>query len=323
MKLGVLTVALGDKNFDEALSYLESIGVEAVEVGCGGSPGTAHADAVEFIKDESLLNKFKETLKRHEKIELNALSVHGNAIHPDKEVAAGYEKQFEAAILLAEKLGVKKVNTFSGCPGDCENSKYPNWVTCPWPDDYLKVLDWQWNEVLIPYWKKAVAFANGHGIHKICLEMHPGFCVYNPAALLKLRAAVGDTIGALFDPSHLFWQGIDPVVAIRQLKGAIYHFHAKDTKIDAANTAFKGVLDTEHYANELNRSWIFRTVGYGHSEETWRNIFSELQLAGYNDVISIEHEDSVMAPYEGLEKAVAFLKKVMIHQPKPSGMWWA
>ena len=123
-------------------------------------------------------------------------------------------------------------------------------------DDFLKILEYQWNDVLIPYWEKASAFAKEHGVDMICLEMHPGFAVYNPETLLKLRSAVGDVIGANFDPSHLFWQGIDPVAAIRELRGAIYHFHAKDTKIDAMNTAVNGVLDTKHYSDELNRSWV-------------------------------------------------------------------
>lgn len=322
MKLGVLLSALTNMSLDDALTYLESIGVEAYELGCGGYPGTAHADAEKLIADDRLLGQLKDTMSRHN-LMLSALSVHGNAVHPDKAVAAKFHSQFEAACILAEKLGVNTVVTFSGCPGDCENSRYPNWVTCPWPEDYLKILDWQWNDVLIPYWKKACRFANEHGVTRIALELHPGFCVYNPAALLRLREAVGDTIGANLDPSHLFWQGIDIVTAIRQLKGAIYHFHAKDTKIDPANTAFKGVLDTTHYADEAHRSWIFRTVGYGHGETVWRDILSELRLAGYDHVVSIEHEDSLMDQYEGLEKAVEFLKKVMIHKSKPTGMWWA
>ena len=322
MKLGVLLSALGDKTLDEALGYLESIGVEAFELGCGGYPGTAHADAGELIRDEAKLAQLKETIGKHD-LMMSALSVHGNPVHPNKEVAAKFHSDFEAAVLLAEKLGMDRVITFSGCPGDSENSKYPNWVTCPWPEDFIKILDWQWNDVLIPYWKKACKFANDHGVDKIALELHPGFCVYNPASLLRLREAVGDTIGANLDPSHLFWQGIDIVLAIRGLKGAIYHFHAKDTKIDPYNTAFKGVLDTEHYGNEAKRSWIFRTVGYGHGEQVWRDIFSELRLAGYDYVVSIEHEDSLMSQQEGLEKAVDFLKNVMIHNEKPTGMWWA
>ena len=322
MKLGVLLSALGDKTLDEALGYLESIGVEAFELGCGGYPGTAHADAGELIRDEAKLTQLKETIGRHN-LMMSALSVHGNPVHPNKEVAAKFHSDFEAAVLLAEKLKMDRVITFSGCPGDSEDSKYPNWVTCPWPEDFIKILDWQWNDVLIPYWKKACKFANDHGVDKIALELHPGFCVYNPASLLRLREAVGDTIGANLDPSHLFWQGIDIVSAIRGLKGAIYHFHAKDTKIDPYNTAFKGVLDTEIYGNEAKRSWIFRTVGYGHGEQVWRDIFSELRLAGYDYVASIEHEDSLMSQQEGLEKAVDFLKNVMIHNPKPTGMWWA
>lgn len=322
MKLGVLMSALTDMSLEDALSYLESLGVEAFELGCGGYPGTAHADAEVLVRDDAAFRTLKETIDRHD-LTISALAVHGNAVHPDKAVAMKFHSQFEAACLLAEKLGVDTITTFSGCPGDSENSKYPNWVTCPWPEDYLKVLDWQWNEVLIPYWKKAVKFANDHGVTKIALELHPGFCVYNPAALLRLREAVGPTIGANLDPSHLFWQGIDMVTAIRKLRGAIYHFHAKDTRIDPANTAFKGVLDTTHYADEVNRSWIFRTVGYGHGEQVWRDIFSELRLAGYDYVASIEHEDSVMDSREGLEKAVKFLKQVMIHKPKPTGMWWA
>ena len=227
------------------------------------------------------------------------------------------------AILLAEKIGVDTIIGFSGCPGSDPDAKLPNWATCAWPDDFLKVLDYQWNEVLIPYWTEMVAFAKAHKVTKIALEMHPGFCVYNPETLLKLRNAVGDVIGANFDPSHLIWQGINPVAAIRALTGAIYHVHAKDTKIDEINTAVNGVLDTKHYGDELHRSWIFRTVGYGHGEDYWREFVSALRLAGYDKVLSIEHEDSLMTIDEGLKKAVEILDKVMIKEEKPCGMRWA
>jgi len=252
-----------------------------------------------------------------------ALSVHGNPVHPQKSIADDYNEQFEAAVLLAEKIGVKTVVTFSGCPGDCENSKYPNWVVATWPSDFQKIKEWQWNEVLIPYWKKAVKFANDHGIRQIALEMHPGFCVYNPETLLKLRSAVGDTIGANFDPSHLFWQGMDPVAAIRALKGAIYHFHAKDTAIDPYNCAVNGVLDTKTFDHISERSWVFRTIGYGHGEDIWRAIFSELRKTGYDGIISIEHEDGLMTIKEGLEKAIEFLKKVIIFENDKVNMYWA
>ena len=166
------------------------------------------------------------------------------------------------------------------------------------------------------------AFCKEHGV-RIAFEMHPGFCVYNPETLLKLRAAVGDVIGANFDPSHLVWQGMDPVAAIRELKGAIYHVHAKDTKIDKYNTARNGVLDTKHYGLELERAWVFRTVGYGNGESYWRDLVSNLRLCGYDKVLSIEHEDSVMSIDEGLRKAVSFLKDIIIEEEKPTTMSWA
>lgn len=322
MKLGVMTVLLGDMSLDKALAYLKSLGVQQVEIGCGGTPGTAHADARKFMKNPALIDEFMATIQKYG-LDIAALSVHGNPVHPQKAIADDYNEQYEAAIELAEKIGVKTVVTFSGCPGDCENSKYPNWVVATWPDDFQKVKEWQWNEVLIPYWKKAVQFANNHGIHRVALEMHPGFCVYGPPTLLRLREAVGDTIGANFDPSHLFWQGIDPVAAIRALKGAIYHFHAKDTYIDPQICAVKGVLDTTPF-NQINeRSWLFRTIGYGHGEEAWRAMFSELRKTGYDGVISIEHEDGLMTTNEGLEKAVDVLKKTIIFESDDVNMYWA
>ena len=322
MKLCVLANLYGNKTLDETLARLKSLGVEAVEIGAGGYPGKAHCNPAELLADGKKFDDFKATIDKYG-IEIAALAAHGNPVHPDKKIAKEFDDDFRNAVLLAEKLGVDTVITFSGCPGDSENSKYPNWVTCPWPDDYLKVLEYQWNEVLIPYWKETVKFANDHKVTKIALEMHPGFCVYNPETLLKLRAAVGETIGANFDPSHLIWQGIDPVSAIRALEGAIYHVHAKDTKIDKYNTAKFGVLDTKHYGDELHRSWIFRTVGYGNGLQYWRDMISNLRLVGYDKVMSIEHEDSLMSIDEGLEKAVAFLKESMISDPKPSTMSWA
>ncbi|HRT82635.1 MAG TPA: sugar phosphate isomerase/epimerase, partial [Oscillospiraceae bacterium] len=232
-----------------------------------------------------------------------------------------HDKVIRDTILLAEKLGIGQINTFSGCPGDSEGAKAPNWVTCPWPNEFSEVLEWQWNEVLIPYWKDLVAFAKAHGVNKIGLELHPGFCVYNTESLLRLRAAVGEEIGANLDPSHLLWQGMDPVAVIRALGPAIFHFHAKDTKIDKYNTAVNGVLDTKTYTDEINRSWIFRSVGYGNDASYWKDIISNLRLVGYDHAISIEHEDSLMSQNEGLTKAVNLLKEVLITEATGEA-WW-
>lgn len=323
MKLGTFTVVLGDMSLEKACEFLSDNGVQTVEIGCGGYPGRAHCDPDVLLNNDEELEKFKATIKKYN-LEISALSAHGNMVHPVKEIADKFDEDFTKAILLAEKLGVPVINTFSGCPGGSPEDKMPNWVTCSWPEDFGQVLEYQWNEVLIPYWKKKIAFAKEHGIHKIALEMHPGFCVYNTSTLLKLRAAVGPEIGANFDPSHLIWQGMDPCASIRELgkAGAIFHFHAKDTKIDQYNTAVNGVLDTGHYGKELERSWIFRSVGYGHGDEFWKAIVSELRMVGYDYAISIEHEDGLMSGREGLLKAVEFLKNVLIYEDR-GNMFWA
>ena len=321
MELSVMSPVLKDLNLDEALGYLHSLGVDSLELGAGGNPGKAHMDPAEYLAHPEKIEELKALLKKHN-MKISALACHGNPVHPDKKIAKEFHDDFVNAMMVAVQLGVDTIIGFSGCPGDSENSKYPNWVTCAWPTDFLKILDWQWNEVLIPYWKETAALAKRIGIKRIAFEMHPGFCVYNPATLLRLRDAVGDIIGANVDPSPLFWQGMAPCEAIKELKGAIYHFHAKDTKIDEANTAKNGVLDTGNYGDVLGRSWVFRTVGYGHSELVWNNIISTLKSVGYDGAISIEHEDALMSPKEGLEKAVALLKKTIIYE-QPGQMWWA
>ena len=322
MKICVCENLNAKKPLAQSLAELKAVGIEAVEIGAGGYPGKDHADPEILLNDEKAFEDWMNTIKESG-LELAALSCHGNCVHPDPAIAADFEKDFRNCVLLAEKAGISTIITFSGCPGDHPGAKYPNWVTCPWPDDFLKILDYQWNEVLIPYWKEAVKFANAHGVTRIALEMHPGFCVYNTETLLKLRAAVGPTIGANFDPSHLVWQGMEPAAAIRELAGAIYHVHAKDTKVDPINTARIGVLDTKHYGDEINRAWVFRALGYGHDVAWWKDLVSNLRLVGYDGVLSIEHEDSLMTTDEGLNKAVAVLKEAIMKEPKPSTMSWA
>lgn len=321
MKLSVLAVALADRPLPQALQFLKERGVQQVEVGCGGYPGKAHCDSAVLLHDEKKLQEFKDTFKRYD-LSISALSSHGNAVHPKKEIAKMYHDDFVNAVLLAEKLGVDRVITFSGCPGGSPADQQPNWVTCAWPPEYQEIKKYQWEDVLLPYWEKTAAFAREHGVNKIAFEMHPGFCVYNPETMLRIRAAIGDTLGANFDPSHLFWQGIDPVRAIRALGDAIYFFHAKDTALDEANVAVNGVLDTKHFSDVKNRSWVFRTIGYGHDAKVWKDMMSALRIVGYDGPISIEHEDGLMSGEEGLSKAIKFLQDVLMYED-PGVMYWA
>lgn len=319
MKLGVMNPAVASMPFEEAMKYLSSLGIDCVELGAGGYPGDAHIKPCELIGNPENVEKIKNILKENN-LEISAISCHGNPLHPNKVIAEKFHNDFKNAILVAELLGVETIIGFSGCPGDCEESKNPNWVTCAWPADFAEVLEWQWNEKVIPYWKDMAVFAKEHNITKIAFELHPGFVVYNPETLLRLREAVGDIVGANFDPSHLIWQNIDICAAIKALKGAIYHFHAKDTKIDPINCAVNGVLDTKSLDRIAERSWVFRTIGYGHGKEFWNDIISTLKMTGYEGAISIEHEDGLMSPTEGLEKAVSFLKDVLIYEN--AGKMW-
>ena len=318
MKVGVFTPLLSALPLDAVLKKLKSLDIDMVELGTGNYPGDAHAK-LSMLDNPAELQTFKSKVA-DAGITISALSSHGNPLHPDKEIAAKHGEVSKKTILLAEKLGVQTVVDFSGCPGDSPNAKFPNWVTCPWPTEYLDLLNWQWNEVVTPYWKTHGKFAADHGV-KIAIEMHPGFVVYNPETLLKLRAIAGPAVGANLDPSHLFWQGIDPIQAVRVLGGAIHYVHAKDTQLYAANMPKVGVLDTKPYTQERDRSWMFRTVGYGHSAEWWSEFISTLRMYGYDHVLSIEHEDSLMSPDEGLTKAATLLNQLVIKE-KPAAAWW-
>ena len=320
MKVGLFTVILQSMPFEQALDYLAGLGVQTVEIGAGAFSGTAHCEPASLLASDRAAKAFLHAIQSRG-LEISCLSVHGNPLHPNREIAEQHHAAFERCLRLANRLEVEVVTTFSGCPGGAPGDQRPNWVTCPWPPDFLEILDYQWNQVAIPYWQETTQLASRLGIKKIALEMHPGFVVYNPETLLRLRAATGPEIGANFDPSHLIWQGIDPAAAVRALRDAIWHVHAKDTSVQNWNARTNGVLDSKPYRDELNRSWIFRTVGYGTSRQSWCDFISALRLAGYDGALSIEHEDSLMTPREGLEKAIRFLQSVILNQPKGDVTW--
>ncbi|HWO96542.1 MAG TPA: sugar phosphate isomerase/epimerase [Bacillus sp. (in: firmicutes)] len=322
MKLGVFAVLFGQKSLEEALDYIKDSGLQTVEIGTGGYVGNKHCNPAELLEDEYKLKQFKEAIESRG-LEISALSCHGNLLHPNREIAQKHHEDFQNSVRLASLLNVKNVITFAGCPGESEHSLNPVWVTCPWPEDFSSVVQWQWEKKVIPYWKEQDKFLKEHGV-RAAIEPHPGFVVYNTETMLRLRDECGDSLGANFDPSHLFWQNMDPIAGIKALakENALYHFHAKDTGIDEQNTALNGVLDMKSYRDEMNRSWIFRTVGYGHGEETWRNIISTLQLVGYDGAISIEHEDSLMSVEEGFQKATSFLNNLLIKE-RVGEIWWA
>jgi sugar phosphate isomerase/epimerase len=320
MKIGVFIALWGNLTFEDALDKAVSFGLEAVEIGAGGYPSNPHCPVDELlesqVKRDEWLGKIKD-----KGLTLSALSIHNNPIHPNQEVAAEADRVVKDTIKLCAELGVPTINGFSGLPAGTAGDAMPNWVTCAWPPHFLDILAYQWEEVAIPYWKTIHPLLDDHNV-TLGFEMHPGMLVYNVYSLLKLREAVGLRLGCNFDPSHLWWNGVDPVAAIRALGDSIFHVHGKDVFVDPYNTQVNGCNDYKHYGDIPNRSWTFRTIGYGHGLKEWKDIISALKMVGYDHVISIEHEDAMMSPDEGLAKAIATLKDAVIFE-EAGEMFWA
>ncbi len=317
MKVGVFTPLLSQLPLDQVLTKLKALNIDTVELGTGNYPGDAHCK-LSMLDDASALATFKQTLA-DQGVSISALSCHGNPLHPNKDIARAHRAASRQTILLAEKLGVPIMVDFSGCPGDSPDAKQPNWVTCPWPPDYSDLLKWQWDEIVAPYWVEHGKFAADHGV-KIAIEMHPGFVAYNPETMLKLRSIAGPSVGCNFDPSHLFWQQIDPVVAVRVLGDAIFHVHAKDTQIFGAISRspecwIQSLILTSAIAAGSSVPAVMVMATW------WREFVSTLRLFGYDNVLSIEHEDSLLSPEEGLTKAAGFLNSIVIRE-QPAAAWW-
>jgi sugar phosphate isomerase/epimerase len=320
MKLGVFTPVFGGMPVNEMLAKVRALEkVQAIELGTGGWPGRDHLDIDALLGKPSCAAEYRKLIA-DAGLSISALSCHANPLHPDPAIARAADDLFRKTVRLAGRLDVRVVVTFSGCPGDSDTAAHPNWITTPWPPEFLDVLEWQWEKKAIPYWCGAARFAGEHGV-RVALEAHPGFIVYNVDTALKLRQAVAPNLGINFDPSHFFWQGVDAPSAIRALGDSIFHVHAKDVALDPANVAVNGVIDTKSYRRMPERSWLFRSVGWGHDELEWKRIVSALRMVGYDHVMSIEHEDALASVDEGLRAAVDLLARVVLTEP-PSDPWW-
>jgi len=310
--IGVFDPVYEKLSLEQMLDKVSALGLEAMEIGTGGYPGAHHCPVDDLLADPA---KAKTWIRKFEDrgIRVATLSCHGNPIHPDAKHADRDAETFRKTVLLAERLDVKVIVGFSGCPGGSSAETQPNWITYRWPPEYNEMLQWQWKEKVVPYWKEAAKFARGHGIKKLALEMHPNFVVYNPRTLLKLREAVGEEIGANCDLSHLFWQGCDPVEVIHFLgkQGAIYHAHMKDTVLYPDNVSKYGVLNFAFETGELEQaSATFRAVGYGHGAGLWKEIVKAYMDVGYEGILSIENEDPILSGEIGVERAAYVLKNV-------------
>ena len=321
MKIGIYTNAFREFPIETAFEKIKAAGIEMVELGCGEESGTAHCDPEQLLADEGKLREFTGLLEKYG-LKISALSCHGNPISPNEKTRELSVRTMRNAVLLAEKLGLSTIVCFSGCPGDWEGAHMLNWVTTSWPLDYAKAYEWQWNERVLPFWREFTQFAREHHLERIALEMHPGQCCYNPKTVKRLRDEVGPIIGVNLDFSHLLWQRMDPILVIRELKGMIYHMHAKDIRMDPAKVRENGLINTAYFDEPENRSWNFRTVGYSHGLDFWRNIYAELRANGYDYVTSIEMECDTLTASDGVQKAAEFLRMCVPKDLTPEEKNW-
>ena len=307
MKLGFVSDSLGGMPFTEMLDHAVRMGVSGIEVNTCGWSTAPHFDLKSMLGNADKQKEFQSAFSDRG-LEIISLNANGNPLHPT-DPAQG--QGLKDTIRVAGEMGIKTVCTMSGLPAGNPTDTMPNWVVSSWPPETQAILNYQWNEKLIPFWTEIVALANECGVERIALELHGNQCVYNVPSLLKLRAAVGNVVGANLDPSHLFWMGADPLAAAQALGDAVYHVHAKDTMLNAPVQATTSLLENGSLMDIPARSWSYITLGFGHGEEWWRQFCYRLKMAGYDGWLSIEHEDVLLNSLEGLEKSVTLLQGVM------------
>ena len=308
MRIGLNTDSLGHLPFDEMLKIVAQLGVETLELCCGGWSSAPHVNPDLLLENESERKNFLSKIHDHG-LEIDALNCSGNQLAPG-ERGKSNDRVVRNTMKLARLLGVRRVVMMSGLPGG-PGDQNANWITTAWPPECHDILRYQWEDVAIPYWRDLVHHARENGIEQICVEQHAHQLVYNTETFLRLRDTTGGIVGVNFDPSHAFWMGGDPLRSIRQLHGAIYHVHAKDTRIDPHNSEINTLLETKPNDRVTERSWNYVTLGYGHPELWWRDFVIQLKQNGYDDVLSIEHEDYSLSPIEGVRKSIHLLNNVM------------
>jgi sugar phosphate isomerase/epimerase len=311
MKIGMITDSLGGLSFDEMLKASAELGLEMLEFACGNWSSAPHVNLDEMLESEGARKNFLAKVADHG-LTISALNCSGNPLHPGNKGKLHHEitlKTFQ----LAKLLKVDRIVMMSGLPGGPGDAN-PNWIVTDWPPECQTILQYQWDDVIIPYWRDLAVEAKKNGIRKVCLELHGHQAVYNPFTLNRLRNVVGEIVGANYDPSHPMWMGADPIAAVRALGSAIYYVHAKDTRVEPVPASVDGVLESRPADRFTERTWNYITIGYGHGEEWWRQFCAALKMAGYDDVLSIEHEDMMMSPMEGMRKSVAVLRSAAVNQ---------
>jgi len=311
LRIGVFDTAFHDLSTEQMIDEVKALKIEAVEIGSGNGAGQRHCDREALLADDAKRRAYAELFEKNGLI-ISAFSCHGNPVHPDRARAEREDRVYRQTIDLASRMGVNRMVCFSGCPGD-GTSQHPNWIQSLETGEFVRILEWQWKEVLIPYWKDLSAYARPRNV-KIAIEMDSGFSVFNVGSLLKLRHAAGDNVGANLDLSGLFQLGVDATAVVKKLgeEGAIYHMHGKDILIDQQNTAVNGLTDLTPYDDLVHRSWSYADIGFGHDLVVWKSIVETLFAVGYEHVISIEHESPFTSDRVGVARSAQALEQILL-----------
>jgi sugar phosphate isomerase/epimerase len=306
MELGLYTDSLAALERSAVLDVAVEVGATAIEIATGGQSSAPHLDRRELLASPDARARLLEDVASRG-LHLAALNCSAWLLHPQR--AAEQRAIVEETFRLAALLGVRTVVTMSGCPGDGQSATTVNWPAYAWPDELLDLHRRQWDE-MVALWLELAPAARDAGV-RVALELHPLQLVYNTPTLLELRTAVGDVVGANMDPSHLFWQQMDPLAVIAALGPAVHHVHLKDTAFEPAQVALAGVLDLRSFERPEGRAWNFRTVGRGHDQVFWAAFVEALAAAGYDGSLSIEHEDRSEDARVGVAESAAFAGRIL------------
>ena len=314
LELGLYTDSLADLGFEAVLDIAAEIGATGIEIATGGQSSAPHLRIDELLGDAGKRAAFAAAFESRG-LRIAALNCSAWPLHP--VVGEAHVALIRSTIRLASELGVRKIVSMSGSPGDGPGASTVNFVWYPWPADALALLERQWAKA-IDLWQSLAAEATAAGVDRIALELHPLHLAYNVPTLERMREAVGPIIGANVDPSHLFWQQMDPIAVIQALGPAVHHVHLKDTELVPDQLAIAGVLDQRPFGLPGQRAWAFRTAGSVHGAKFWSEFVAALHGVGYDDVLAIENEDASLPPETAVREAAAFMHSVqegVAHRP--------
>ncbi len=306
MRLGVVLEAFLDRTLDDTLDLLRSTApqITDLEIGVGGFGGSPHCDVPELLGDATAGRSWLERIEQLG-FRVWALNASGNPLDPDGEVAQRHDNDLRNAVRLAARLGVDRVIAMVGCPPGAPGDRSAHFDGGGWLPYLAGVHDRQWEEFVLPYWSDLTVFARAeHPELQICIELHPGTCVYNAETFERL-AAISENVAANLDPSHLFWQGMDPLAVARRLP-RIGHAHAKDVVFNDEELILNGLLDHRWSPTKSGAPWTFAVVGRGHEASWWRAFLDVLAGRGVTS-ISIEHEDPTVELEAGIARSARLL----------------